>query len=348
MNISDIDKNFKVDKEIDKTGLKFYSVDEPPFRLYGVVREGDHYTRVPSEIAKGVSVNVASLALHTAGGRVRFVTDSKRIAVRVKMAYLSHHVHMPLTNEAGVDIYVDNKFAGIFIPPKDMPNMAYESLKSFDCKKERLITLNFPLYGALSEISVGIEEGATLKSAPDHKYEIPVVFYGSSITQGGCSSRPGMAHTSILSRRLDCNIINLGFSGNAKGEPSMAKYIAGLDMSVFVCGYDHNAPTPEHLLATHEPFYRIVREAHPELPIIFMTRPSEHDDANRLRRRDIIRTTYDKAVAEGDRNVYFIDTSTFFGYGGNEHTVDDCHPTDLGFMMIANGMETVLRETLEK
>ena len=157
-----------------------------------------------------------------------------------------------------------------------------------------------------------------------------------------------MTYQAILERSLDCNYINLGFSGNAKGEPAIVDYIASLDMSVFVCDYDHNAPTLEHLKATHEPLYRAVREKHPTLPIIFVTRPSVREEANRLKRLEIIKETYDKAVAEGDKNVYFLDASKFFGFDSNEHTVDGCHPTDLGFYLMAKGMEETIREALEK
>ena len=347
MDISLIDKNFKVDTKIDKTGLKFYSVDEHPFKLYGVIREGDWYCRIPSEVAKTVNPGVAELTYDTAGGRVRFVTNSKKIAIVARFKSATQSVHMPFSVKAGVDIYVGNKFRGTFLPPASLPNKAFESLKIFD-DSEKVVTLNFPLYGALAELYVGIEEGAMLTEAPDYKYEKPVVYYGSSITQGGCASRPGMSYQAMLTRWLDCDHVNLGFSGNAKGEKEIVDYIANLDMSVFVCDYDHNAPTPEHLRATHEPLYRAVRAKHPDLPIIFITRPSVLEVANRRERLAIIKETYDKAVAEGDKKVWFLDASTFFPFDSNEHTVDECHPTDLGFYLMAKGIEETLREALEK
>lgn len=347
MDIAKIDKNFAVDTEIDKTGLKFYSVDEPPFRLYGVIREGDDYVRLPKAIAETVSSGVKELNHNTAGGRVRFVTDSKKIAIIARFSSAAQSVHMPFSAKAGVDIYIGNRFEGTFLPPASLPNLAFESLKNFD-EGEKLVTLNFPLYGSLCELFVGVEEGATVTSAPDHKYESPVVYYGSSITQGGCASRPGMSYQAMLSRWLDCNHTNLGFSGNAKGEKEIVDYMASLDMSVFVCDYDHNAPTKEHLAATHEPLYRAVRAAHPEMPIIFITRPSVLTSADRLPRLEIIKATYDKAVAEGDKNVWFLDASEFFPFDSNEHTVDNCHPTDLGFYLMAKGIEPALREALEK
>ena len=347
MDISLIDKNFKVDTEIDKTGLRFYSVDEKPFRLYGVMREGDKYVRLPSEVAKTVSAGVAGLNCNTAGGRVRFVTNSKKIAIIARFYDANQSTHMPFSVKAGVDIYIGNRFEGTFLPPVSLPSRAFESLKVFG-EGEKLVTLNFPLYGALSELYVGVDEGAEITEAPDYKYETPVVYYGSSITQGGCASRPGMSYQAQLSRWLDCNHTNLGFSGNAKAEREIVEYMAGLDMSVFVCDYDHNAPNVEHLNATHEPLYRGIRAKHPKLPIIFISRPSVLEAADRRARLAVIKETYDKAVAEGDENVWLLDASEFFPFDSNEHTVDNCHPTDLGFYLMAKGIEPTLREALER
>ena len=129
----------------------------------------------------------------------------------------------------------------------------------------------------------------------------------------------------------------------------MAEYIATIPMSVFVMDYDHNAPDAEHLNQTHEPFYRIVRKAQPDLPIVMVTCPDtdripERADAHRA----IIRRTYEKAVAEGDKNVYFVDGSTFFGKEERHLcTVDDCHPNDIGFLRMADVLEPILRNILE-
>ena len=347
MDISAIDKNFAVDTEIDKTGLKFYSIDEKPFRLYGVMREDSDYVRLPKAIAATVNSGVRDLNYNTAGGRVRFVTNSKKIAIIARFSSAAQSVHMPFSVKAGVDIYIGDKFEGTFLPPVSLPHHAYESLKTFG-EGEKTVTLNFPLYGSLSELYVGVDEDAVVSEAPDYKYETPVVYYGSSITQGGCASRPGMSYQAQLTRWLDCNHVNLGFSGNAKGEPAIAEYMAGLDMSVFVCDYDHNAPNTEHLAATHEPLYRAIREKHPTLPIIFITRPSVLEAADRKGRLDVMKATYDKAVAEGDENVWFLDASEFFPFDSNEHTVDNCHPTDLGFYLMAKGIEKSLREALAK
>lgn len=351
MRIEEIDKNLKVDKEINKEGLRFYYFEDEPFKIYGNLKrgEGRRLYRLPLEVAKNTSPGVAELSSHTAGGRVRFKSDSKRVAIIAKYAGYGNMPHFPMTGIVGLDLFDGETFVGGFVPPVDMPNNAYESVITVPGeRKERNFTINLPLYAHLTDLYIGLEEGATLSAPTPYKYEKPIVYYGSSITQGGCASRPGNTYQAHLTRWLDCDHINLGFSGNAKGEEAIVNYMASLDMSVFVCDYDHNAPTPEHLEATHMPLYRKVREANPDLPIIFMTKPNSTLDAARLVRRAIIKKTYDTAVAEGDKNVYFLDPTEHMPFSGDEGTVEGCHPTDLGFYFMAQGILPVIKELVHK
>ena len=170
------------------------------------------------------------------------------------------------------------------------------------------------------------------------------LFYGSSITQGGCSSRPGTTYQAIASRRLDFDYINLGFSGNAKGEQVMVDYLASLPMSVFVCDYDHNAPSVDHLAATHENLYRNIRKAHPHIPVIFMARPLFYPDADALARLEVIKTTYENAKRAGDTNVYLLDGPTLMAMAGDDGLVDGAHPNDLGFASMAKAVGDVLEK----
>ena len=128
----------------------------------------------------------------------------------------------------------------------------------------------------------------------------------------------------------------------------MARYIAGLEMSAFIFDYDHNAPNVDHLRRTHEPFFRIVRQAQPQLPIVLVSKPDfdGYPDENR-ERRNVILQTYANAVAAGDRHVYFVDGETLFGRGDRDMcAVDGCHPTSLGFLRMADRLEPVLRRAL--
>ena len=183
-----------------------------------------------------------------------------------------------------------------------------------------------------------------------YKYPEQVVFYGSSITQGLAASHAGRTYVDQVCRALDTEYLNLGFSGSARGEDSIREYIASLPMSAFVLDYDHNAPSLDHLRATHEPLYRAVRKAHPDIPILIMNRPDFYDwlDDDH-ERRAIVRATYEKALAEGDERVWFIDGESFFGEGiaRFDYTVDGCHPNDAGFDRMAAVVLPVLCEMLE-
>lgn len=175
------------------------------------------------------------------------------------------------------------------------------------------------------------------------------MYYGSSITQGGCASRPGNSYPAIISRMLNCDYINFGFSGNAKGEDIIVEYMASLNMSVFVCDYDHNTPSTEHLLNTHERLYKKIREGNPELPIVFISKPDFDSNVPlNIQRRNIIYSTYINAINNGDKNVYFIDGESLFKSEGRDScTVDGCHPNDLGFMRMAETIGYMIKKLIK-
>ena len=175
----------------------------------------------------------------------------------------------------------------------------------------------------------------TLQKAKDYEVKTPMVFYGSSITQGGCASRPGTCYQAWLSRWFDADYINLGFSGSARGEDEIADYIAGLEMSAFIYDYDYNSPTYDTLVATHDKMLRRIRAAHPDLPIICASRPRFPLNPEETARRDLIHSNVERLRAEGDTMVSFVSGKELIAIGGMEGTVDFCHPTDLGFYSMA-------------
>lgn len=347
-DISKIDKNFEIKSQLKEKDIRFYNANEYPFKIYGVFYENGKFRRMPENIANTVSDGVYDLHTHTAGGRVRFKTDSPYLAINVKMPSVGKMPHFTLSGSAGFDLYLgdtDEKYYGTFVPPFDINN-GFESIIYFGSVKMRDITINFPLYSEISDLHIGLRENATIEPPSAYSIEKPIVYYGSSITQGGCASRPGNSYQSIISRKFNTDYINLGFSGNAKGEPEMAEYISNLDMSIFVYDYDHNAPTNEHLNLTHEKLFKTVRAKHPLLPIIILTRPrydfGNPDDP----RYNIIKTTYDNAKSSGDRNVYFIDGKTLMKYPEFDGTVDGTHPNDWGFASMANALSNILKNIL--
>jgi hypothetical protein len=210
------------------------------------------------------------------------------------------------------------------------------------------ITVYFPRNEIIDFIEISVTDDANVAPPTPYAYEKPVVFYGSSITEGGCCCNVTNAYNAMLSRWPDFDYINLGFSGSAMGEPVMADYIAAMDMSAFVFDYDHNAPSIKHLAATHKPFFDRIRAAHPNLPILMMTRPAEVYTSDYKARREVVRATYEAAIAAGDNNVYFIDGETFYGdTDRNLCASDDCHPNDLGFYRMASVIRPVLEKMLK-
>lgn len=346
-DITKIDKNFAASGIANKDEFAWYSADDARFDIRGLaVHKDGSYIRMPEEALADKSEGVQTLAHHTAGGRVRFRTSSAKLAFYVENISTFNMNHMPQTGISGIDVYVNGIFSASFRPAN--PNaVSFEGEMSLNGKVND-IEIGLPLYNGVKHLYVGLMKGKKVLPAKPYKVEKPVVYYGSSITQGGCASRPGNSYQGFISRHLNADYVNLGFSGNARGEQTMAAYIASLEMSVFVMDYDHNAPTKEHLAATHEPFFKTIRAAHPDLPIIIVSRPNvtlAEDDA----RRAIIKQTYDNAVAAGDGNVWFVDGRKLFGKADRyDCTVDGCHPNDLGFYRMAQAIEPAVKEALKK
>lgn len=344
-HIFEIDKNFRVMACAGREDAVFYDPRREPFRICGVFYENGMFRRMPEKVAKTVSEGVYYLHTNTAGGRVRFRTDSPYILIEARMSGVDHMNHFPLVGSAGFDLYVENEYEASFLPPQGMKD-GYGSAVDLGAREMRDVTIHMPLYANVLSLGIGLAADAAVLPGSEHRDIPPIVYYGSSITQGGCASRPGNAYQNILSRRLDIDHINLGFSGNAKGEPEMRAYLAGLEMSAFVLDYDHNAPTAEHLQKTHEPLFLAVREAHPDLPVLMMSRPKFRLTEDEKKRREIVLATVENAVKRGDNNVSFLDGPALMAAAGNEGTVDNCHPNDLGFYSMAKAVETALRGLL--
>ena len=346
-----VDKNLHVETSINEEDIAFFDVRKPPFDVYGLYNYKNEpvFKRLPDEVGLNVNRGVSTLYLHTAGGRVRFSTDSKYVAIKCTWENTTRFSHMPLTGGSGFDMYVDgdvkgvSRFMGSFVPPFNVEN-GYESVIKFSDRKKRYITINFPSYNEVTDLYIGIQNDATLEGGNKYSFEKPVVFYGSSITQGGCASHPGNTYQAILSRHLDFDYVNLGFSGSGRGEDTIVDYMASMDMSAFFSDYDHNAATVEWLEKTHLKMYKKIREKHPDIPYIMMSRVDADSGSNgysqtRLRRK-IIHDTFAYALEAGDENVYFIDGEGIFrGPYEDCCTVDSIHPNDFGFLRMAEAIE---------
>ena len=351
------DENFlKNDKAVDDT-VDWYELPCEKFDIYGLVpEEGGILTRrLPLEVAKTVSEGVTGMSGYGAGGRVLFSTDSPFVALKVEHAEGAVPTVCNHCFSYGFDLYEfsENKrdvFVGAYRPVAGFDFHTAEYKVDTKCNGEmKCYTLNMPHYSEVKKIYIGLAKGAKLDKGKKYRYDKPIVFYGSSITHGAAAGRPGNTYENFISQKYNVDYINLGFAGRAKGEKEMAEYIAGLEMCAFVCDYDHNAPDAKHLEETHYRFYEIIRKAYPDIPYIMITKPDFFENPElSAPRRSVIIESYNKAVASGDKNVYFIDGETLFeGEFYESCTSDGHHPNDLGFYRMADKIGAVLAQALD-
>ncbi len=353
-NINRRIKAYHLKTSFQEDDIVFYNIKTDPFTVYGLYdyKNQNQYCRLPEDVAKATSAGVADLSKNTAGGRLRFSTNSRYIIVKSEIPKVCYFDHMPLTGSTGMDVYIDGEGGSCYIQtirPGIAVKDGYESILRFDSNQMRYFTINFPLYNPVNEIYIGVQQSASVCAGREYLNKKPIVFYGSSITQGACASRPGLSYENILSRRYNLDYINLGFAGNAKAELPIVEYMASLDMLAFVSDYDHNAPNVQHLRDTHSRMYDIIRSSNPDVPYIMISRPDFFKGYNdNIERRNVIIDTYRRARAYGDKNVYYIDGEGFFkGPDADSCTVDGTHPNDLGFMKMADTIGKVLERALE-
>jgi len=357
LNKSDTRSQHSEAAQVAEDELRWYSPTEPPFCLSGFpwFSEERLFRRLPLHPSYSLPPAVDALANHTAGGQIRFQTDSRRLALRVRLAGAATMFHMPATGQCGFDCYVGPPGQQRYVSTTkfDHTKDHYEHLL-FDlpCQEPRHLTINFPLYQGVEEVLVGLDAQASVQPPLPWTRAGKVIAYGTSITQGGCASRPGMAFTNILSRRLNVEFVNLGFSGQGKGEPELAHLIAQIKEPLcYMLDYEANAQ--EGIKTTLEKFIRILRAANPTTPILVISRPLPSlylfDETLRLAiedRRDFQRHTVERLSKEGVGCLYFVDGKTLLGRDFDECTVDGAHPTDLGFMRIADCLEPILKQVL--
>lgn len=349
--------------EASQLKYKVHDVRQKPFQIYGLYqsKESGLFKRMPEDVAQTVSSNVARLNFNPSGGRIRFKTNSRFIAIKVKYENIppvaARVAAFGVSGGFFFDLYADGEFKGLFRPTPDIikkdaviPTISiaeegFEAVIDLQEKKERDIIIHFPIYAHISQVLLALDEDASLVEGNEYPNKQPIVFYGSSITQGCCASRPGNIYQNILSRKLNFDYINLGFSSSAMAEDAMIDYISGLSMDGFVYDYDHNAPDVEYLKETHLPALKKIREKHPSIPILILSRPNQCGGKEEaLERLKVIEETYQYFAQKGDRNIYFINGQDVFeSIEPNLMTVDGVHPNDFGFYCMARALEPVMK-----
>lgn len=360
-NWNEIDQNMALGGVADPQQLVWYDPRQAPFQIRGLYwhKTNHSWHRLPDDslaMLAQTAPGVCSMGKTPAGGQIAFETDAQRIVIHGVLASGQTMDHMTATGEMGVDCYAAYpgeplRFEGV--TRLDGRKNEYTSEVMADCGRQRKqIVLNLPLYQPLLQLEIGLE-GASYVAAPRPLAgQRPIVMYGSSITQGGCVSRPGAMSTNILSRRLDMEFLNFGFSGSGKGEPEVAQLLAMVeDPAMYILSYEANAE--DGIYTTLVPFLNILRQKHPQTPILVCSRvychryahtPREHEAL--CRRRAFQRQTVEELTAAGDKNLFFVDGWLLMDQDCADCFVDGIHPTDLGARQVADRLEREIRSHL--
>lgn len=327
-----------------------------PVEGAGWTETARRFDRLPARAESAVRPEVWTLSQDSAGLQLRFVTDATTLRVRWKLKRSDRLAmsHMAATGVSGLDLYVRDvdRWQWLAVARPESATQNERTLIDGLAPGRREFLLYLPLYNGVDRVELGLPAGANFEPGPArYKDRKPIVFYGTSVTQGGCASRPGMAYPAIIGRSLDWPTINLGFSGNGKSEPEMAKLVGELDAAAFILDSLGNL-TVSQTAERVEPFVHHLRRQHPDTPIVLVEGLNYADTQFLVSRQKLVverntllRMLYDRLKAAGDKHLHYITSASLLG-GDGEDTVDGTHPTDLGFSRMAEGMIPVLREAL--
>jgi len=333
-------------------GLTWHNVQDWGVEGKGWDETERYFDRLPAKAKSMVRGPVWGLSRHSSGMCVRFETDATSISA--KWTLLSKGLamnHMPATGVSGLDLYAQDeqgrwRWVAIGRPVRqEMKARLVAGLRP----GRRAYMLYLPLYNGTNSLEIGVSPKAAFQGLPPRTK--PIVFYGTSIMQGGCASRPGMVHSAILGRRLDRATLNLGFSGNGRMDAELATLMAELDASAYVLDALPNMQATE-VAQRADPFVHTLRNARPATPIVLVEdRTYQHAwlvPSARKRNdtsRAALRKAYDRLVAAGVKGLHYVEGEHLFGDDG-EASVDGSHATDLGFMRQADALEPILRKLL--
>ncbi len=311
------------------------------------------FCRLPSRAKEKVTEGVWGLSSHSAGIAIRFVSNSPQIRARWTLTSPNLAMnHMAATGVSGLDLYLryNGGWRWLGVGRPEGQESEFPLINGLP-QVEHEFMLYLPLHNGVSKVEIGVPAGSTVEPAPSRAAKKPIVFYGTSITQGGCAARPGMAYPAIIGRKLDMPTINLGFSGNGRCEHEMADLLAELDPSVYVID-----PLPNMAEDTVDERIRYLLKTlhakHPDTPVVLVENVI-HQNSYALegeRHRDIrnnrlLAKVYKDVAGEWNGRLYYVKCTKLLGTDG-EGTVDGVHATDVGFMRMADVMAPVISEAM--
>lgn len=313
------------------------------------------YDRFPVKAKDKVRKAVWDLSEESAGLVIRFRSNASDIIVRYGVERKLDMPHMPSTGVSGVDLYAFSKdgkweWAGGKYHFGDTIEYHFSSLKP----GERQYYLYLPLYNKVKWMEIGVPESALMNPLPI-RTEKPIVIYGTSITQGGVVSRPGMAWPAILSRKLNIPIINLGFSGNGKLEKPVTSLLTELDAKIYILdGLGNMAGFPVDTITERlKTTVKTLRERKPHVPILISEDPHPSIKSLDLRVDSIYKninkiedSVFAELKASGMKHIYLL-TSDSIGLN-IESTVEGLHPNDYGMILYANAYEKIIWKILHE
>ncbi|MHA1734125.1 MAG: SGNH/GDSL hydrolase family protein [Promethearchaeota archaeon] len=335
---------------------KIGDLDGYVFGLPWFGRDDHALTRFPSSAAARLGPDVWERALKPSGGRIRFSAKTSFVGLELDFPPVGTYDHFSRAGQFGIDLYVDGVFYTTLVPQQEGYNLLWAPADG-DLQfggGEHEFELYLPIYAPVELLSLGVD-GDISPPAP-FSLDGPVVFYGSSITQGGFASRPGMTFPAVVGRLLGVDFVNLGLSGMGKGTIPEAELIAEIDASCFVMDWGINLLSPgEYLLIKerYQPFVQTIRARHPTTPFLFVSTEAvgpEHWNSRAGEMLDVIRgeirRVYETVVAEGGARAGFLDGTSVLGPTDMDLTADGVHFNDAGFLAYAGAIASRLEELL--
>ncbi len=349
------DRKMVVEGIVVTNGLKWIDGTLLPIEGRAFNDTEHYYDRLPAGVTTNVNGGVRAMKHHTSGMMFRFSTDSRKLAFKwVPYNGGLSMDHMPSTGVSGIDVYRFDAAKGrwLYVRTGRITSAKGGSM-DMGWTPGTPCLVNLPLYNGIRSFSLGIETNASVSALEPRKSGIdkPVVFYGTSITHGGCCSRPGLSFVNIIGRDLDVPVVNLGFSGSGVMEFEMSEHLARIDASCYVLdclwnmnSVSHGGRPGRNVEENYEPFIRNLRAKRPDVPIVMAESCDVYCGGPNAKDR-YIKSLYDKLVAEGWGNLVYLPKAGMYA-GDLEGTVDGCHPNDWGMMHLAKAFGGAVRKAL--